>query len=547
MNAKIVEISLFGACAVKSTAPDGFVIGGVKQRALFALLATAPLGCRTRTFLQEILWGTACYDTGRQSLRRALADIKQCMGDAFGEVLAVNKTEVTLDLTKVTFLGHPSRGLFLEGMDVREAKFQQFLAHVRQDPAQLAGLFGVSAQSHVPALLPIVAILPFRALSSDAMDAVVGDWIAEETCRSLSRSRLLAVISHLSSRKLSHRSVDIDVIRTGLNADFCVAGTIRRSIGRIILDADFIDVRSGMIVWTRRFSQDEGDFLGEAQRGIAEIVTAVGASIADEALRHVSGMALRRIEDHRLLIAGVGLMHRSTIRDFARARELVEEALRRAPHQAEAHAWLGKWYVLSVFNGWSSDTSRETAQAIECTARALDLSPDNAFCLTIDGFAHNNLLRRMDIASQRYDAALASNPNSALSWLLKGVLHAFRDEGALAVRSTGKARQLSPLDPFGYFYDSLNATAYLAEGNYPQALELAERSLLLNDRHISTLRTKIVALHKLGRCAEVVAAGQELLRRQPGFSVDGYLRTHPAADFEFGRNAAEALAAAGIP
>ncbi len=48
-----------------------FEIKGAKHRALIALLVTAPLGRRTRSFLQETLRGGSCYDTGRQSLRRA--------------------------------------------------------------------------------------------------------------------------------------------------------------------------------------------------------------------------------------------------------------------------------------------------------------------------------------------------------------------------------------------------------------------------------------------------------------------------------------------
>jgi tetratricopeptide (TPR) repeat protein len=241
------------------------------------------------------------------------------------------------------------------------------------------------------------------------------------------------------------------------------------------------------------------------------------------------------------------LMHRPTLHAFARAREMLEEAARRAPYTPDIHAWLGKWYVLSVFNGWSADVVKETESALDCTARAIDISPDNAFCLTIDGFAQNNLLRRLDIANQRYTAALERNPSSALSWLLKGVLHAFCDEGMIAVDATSRARRLSPLDPFGYFYDSLNATANLAAGNYVRALELANRSLAINDRHISTLRTKIVALHNLGRKTEAIQVGQELLRRQPDFTVAAYNHNHPAADFNFGKNAAEAFRAAGIP
>jgi tetratricopeptide (TPR) repeat protein len=240
-------------------------------------------------------------------------------------------------------------------------------------------------------------------------------------------------------------------------------------------------------------------------------------------------------------------MHRPALRDFTKSRELIDEILRRTPHAAEAHAWHGKWHVLSVFNGWSADPSKDTQRAVDCTSRALDISPDNAFCLTIDGFAQNNLLRRLDIAEERYTLALKNNPNSALSWLLKGVLHAFRDEGEAAVSATSRARKLSPLDPFGYFYDTLNATAHLAHGEYQQSLELADRSLGSNDRHISTLRTKIVALHYLGRRAEAEHAAGQLLARQPHFTVAAYQKNHPAADYDFGRRVVEALSAAGIP
>ncbi len=82
MTAKLLEINLFGACSVTSAEPGAFAITGAKHKALFALLATAPFGRRTRAFLQETLWGTACYDTGRQSLRRALSDIKHLMGES---------------------------------------------------------------------------------------------------------------------------------------------------------------------------------------------------------------------------------------------------------------------------------------------------------------------------------------------------------------------------------------------------------------------------------------------------------------------------------
>jgi TolB-like protein len=547
MAGKILEINLFGACSIRSARPEGFVITGAKHRALFALLATAPFGRRTRAFLQETLWGTTCYDTGRQSLRRALADIKQIMGESYGALLCGNNLDLTIDLSRVRFVGHTQAGPFLEGLDIRERGFQNWLEGIRQNPSQLAGLFSLTDRPSFSPVLPAIAVLPFRAIGGDPSDTVLGDWLAEEICRSLSRSRLLAVISHLSCRELSLGPVDIAGVRSSLRSDFCVFGSLRRMGSHIVLDADLVDTRSGRIIWTRQFEDRAEHFLERSAEGLTAIIASIGSAIADEALAHARSHPLAEIEDHRLLIAGVSLMHRATLREFARSRELLEEALRRAPDTPEVHGWLGKWYVLSVFNGWSTDVARETGHALDCTARGLDLSPDNAFCLTIDGFAHNNLLRRMDVAEVRYNAALQSNPNSALSWLLKGVLHAFRDEGNAATDATYRARRLSPLDPFGYFYDSLDATACLSTGDYERALELADRSLSANNRHLSTLRAKIIALHNLDRRVEAIEAAQELLRRQPDFTVANYLGSHPAADNRVGRIAAAALSAAGIP
>lgn len=546
MTTKVLTINLFGACAVESVQPGAFAITGAKHRALFALLATAPFGRRSRTFLQETLWGASCYDTGRQSLRRALSDVKQAMGESFAEVLSGNNSDLELDLSKVYFLGHVGAGPFLEGLDVRERRFLEWVAAIRANPGQLAGLFSQGSPQLSP-ILPAVCVLPFRVVGGDSLDGVLGDWIAEEVCRSLSRSRLLAVISHLSCREFAASAIDISAVRTALRADYCVTGTLRRAGGELVLDADFVDTRSGRILWTRQFARRAERFMEDAAEGIGAIVAAIGAAIAEDALVHIRGVVPAAIEDHRLVIAGVTLMHRPTLRDFARARDLLEEAARRAPYNAEIQAWLGKWYVLSVFNGWATDVAHETRLATDATARALDISPDNPFCLTIDGFVHTNLLRRLDVAERRYATALDRNPNSALSWLLKGVLHAFRDEGSPAVGAAHQARRLSPLDPFGYFYDSLNASAHLATGDYAQALEFAERSLSINDRHLSTLRAKIIALHYLDRGEEAALAAAELLRRQPDFTIESYRRDHPASQFKIGRKATEAFQAVGLP
>jgi class 3 adenylate cyclase/TolB-like protein len=408
----------------------------------------------------------------------------------------------------------------------------------------LRGIFGnVSGWAKLPA----IAVLPFRTIAGAAEHAVLGDWLAEEACRSLSRSNLLAVISHWSSRSLNLHPIDLPTIRACLGVDYCVTGMLRVSSSRMVLDADLLDAASGRILWTQQFAGPVDHFLDPAAEGVAEIVAAVGRAITDHAIAHVSDRPFAELEDHRLLLAAVGLMHRPALNAFARSRELFDEVLQRAPHAAEAHAWFGKWHILSVFNGWSTDPAKDTQLAVDSTARALDINPESPFALTIDGFAHNNLLRRMDIARVRYDAALHRNPNESLAWLLSGALHAFQDEADAAVTAADTARRLSPIDPFQYYYESLSATALLSAGRFEEALAFANRSLQRHDRHVSTLRAKIIALHCLDRDDEARTVAAEILRRHPGYTVAAYLSGHPAGESALGRVAATALRAAGIP
>ena len=544
---KLLQINLFGACIVRSSRPGGFEIKGAKHRALIALLATAPFGRRTRSYLQNLLWGTSCHDGGRQSLRTALSMIKGLLRTDFDELLKVNNTEIALDLTKVDFIGAVGGGEFLEGIDIRDDDFNDWLQAVRQSPEQFFALLtGVPSVSTQPRIVPSICVLPFRLVVGEEVHSVLGDWLAEEICRSLSRSHLLNVISHLSAREIGGQRIDLARVKRMLNVDYCVTGSLRVSGNKVVLDADCLDVTTGRILWTRQFPGDLAEFLVAESQPVAEIVRTIGRTISADALAHAQGRSLSALGDHQLLIAGIGMMHQLKLSNFARSRDLIEEVIRRAPRVPEAHAWLAEWYVMSVFNGWSDNVLRDTGVALDCTARALDIDPSNTFALTIDGVVNNNLLMRLDKASERFDAALDLNPNESMAWLLSGVLSAYKDEGKDAVMRTERALRLSPVDPFGYFFDSLASTAYLAAGDWQRALALADRSMSKNDRHLSTLRARLCALHFLGRKDEARAVATDLLRRQPDFTVASYRRNHPAADFRIGQNMVAALSAAGI-
>jgi len=546
-------LRLHGAFSMAWDDGTALPVRSIKLRALIATLATAPEGRRTRGWLQDLLWSRSGHAHGRASLRRALTDLRRLFGPDFDALFETDTTEVRLRPERVTLLGTPADGALLEGIDIAEEGFEDWLRQQRSAPPARPAAAVPAPSADLPLARdgartrPALAILPLAAARGVEGTGLLGDMVAEELSRALSRCDLFDVISHLSCRNIDARRVALTEIRAALDADYLVCGNYRIDGERLDLNADFVDVRTGRISWTRALTADLRGFLHGDDTLVEALAGDIGRAVADASVELARTAPVREVETHALLISAITLMHRFSVASFARAQDYLVEVARREPRNAVVQAWQGKWHVLSAVQGWSPDLDADARAGADHCARALDLQPECGFALAIDGFVHNNLLHRHDIAMARYREALAIDPNNALAWLLKGTLHAFTDEGETAVAHARRARALSPIDPHRYFYDSLSAAAALANGDFDEALELANRSMRANRRHVSTLRARTVALQRLGRGEEARLSAEELMRADPGFSVRQYLGTHPAAKFSVGRDWAAALRAAGVP
>jgi adenylate cyclase len=396
-------------------------------------------------------------------------------------------------------------------------------------------------------LAPAIAVVPFASRLPSAEGHALGDILAEEVIRSLSQSAELNVISRLSTTAFRERNTTTEEISAHLCADYVISGAYSAVDGTIILDAELAEAKSGRILWVGRLTEDVASLLSGSEELVGQLLSAVTSVVVTRELQRSKLQPLQTLKAYTLLMGAITLMHRLSLRDFEDSRHLLQSLIDRTGRHPTPQAWLANWHVLRVQQGWSVDPREDAHCALEYTKRALDTDPDCSLALAVDGFVHMNLLKRLDIARDRYSRAIISNPNNALAWLLKGTLHAFMDEGQQAVEDTQRALRLSPLDPHRYFYDSLAASAWISARQYEAALDSALSSMKANRKHTSTLRVLAVAQWHLGMEEEARQSARELLNLDPTLTVSRWLERAPSASFAVGKEFAKVLRLVGVP
>lgn len=543
-----LQATLFGPVVLRwadgSTLP-GF---GAKHIAMFAMLATSPGQVRGRAWLADRLWGRVSQQLARSSLRQALNTMRHRMGDSFDLVFNVESDRISLRPGAVELTGGPDLGDFLEGFDIAEEGFEDWLREQRMsaDPSPAQPAPPSPAYRHAN-VTPAIAVLPFLILGADQRLDGAGDYVAQEIIRAISRTHIVDVISHLSSRSMGAPTLALHDIKAALQPDFIVTGSLRLMGERFILQVDLIDCDTGHLVWEERFSVPISTFFEPQSRLFLETAGEVVRAVLSEAVQFGAFKPLPDLPAHRLLMSAISLMFHVSKDQFVKSRAHLDElAERRLPHST-VHAWSAQWHLLHIYQGWSADPTLSRRLATDNLAAGLDANPECAMCLAIDGNVKTVLDADFNAASMTFERSLAINNSSALTNALKCVLHTFLGDGKTAIAHAERSNLLSPRDPRKHFFESLHASACLVDHDFAKAVELADSALRASPHHISAHRTKVIGLSRAGRMEEASEAVSALMRLAPNMTVSSYLQNHSARHTGVANDWADALLEAGVP
>src|SRR5271157_3991452 len=190
-----------------------------------------------------------------------------------------------------------------------------------------------------------VAVLPFKHGGSNADLAALADGLTDDTITALSKFSYLRVIARSSSSRYAGQSVDVRTAGKELNARYVMEGTLRQAGSRLRLAVQLVDTVSGAHLWAENY---ERAFSAETTFELQDdLVPRIVSTVADMngVLPRSMSEALRsrnpeELSPYEAVLRSFGYPERGTPEELVAARSGLNEAVRKAPANADAWAML---------------------------------------------------------------------------------------------------------------------------------------------------------------------------------------------------------------
>jgi TolB-like protein len=333
----------------------------------------------------------------------------------------------------------------------------------------------LSASALAPAIprpdKPSLAVLPFENMSSDPEQEFLADGMAEDIITALSRVNSLFVIARNTTFTFKGQAIDAKQVGRELGVRYVLEGSVRKIGSRIRVTAQLIDADTAHHIWAEKYDCEFNDIF-EIQD---EITRAVVASVHLQVELFEGETAGReQLNTWSLLKKAWRRLLDLDIPALEEARELAEEALRKDPKSARAHAVLSVAVEHLVEMGGGPNVARERARARDLAVKAIEINEREEYSHFALGNAYT-ALGESDQAIAAYRRALKLNPNYAVVYGVLGTALAYAGQPEESIAATLVAIRSNPRDPSIFFRYSGLAMAYYILEDFNEAIGWATK------------------------------------------------------------------------
>jgi adenylate cyclase len=377
-----------------------------------------------------------------------------------------------------------------------------------------------------------IVVLPFANLSTDAEQAYFTQGMTETVTTDLSRISGLLVISATTAAAFDGKAIDVRQISRELGVRFVLKGSVQRNDRTVRINAQLIDGRSGVQIWSETFDGDSGDPFALQDRITGRIAISIGREIFVAAARDGE---MRNIDPRSwdLVMRGIAADNKPQSLECLQQQEhFFAHAAQLDPKNSIAQAWLARAILLQSAQVHAPASLKQDAlmRGAEAAERAVALDPSNARAHLAMSYLYylRRDFERSLLASER---AIAHDRNLAMAHNMLSASLSHLGRGREAVFASETALRLDPVGPQFDVFRTTMGLARLLLGQIDDAIACFSRAREANPKLARAHLGAAIALAARGDVPGAQLAAADLLRLAPDYrlsqTVDACLPNSP--------------------
>ncbi|WP_276121425.1 adenylate/guanylate cyclase domain-containing protein [Pararhizobium qamdonense] len=386
-----------------------------------------------------------------------------------------------------------------------------------------AGESGVSTlvegrgQTGPPAVqgeLPALAVLPFKNLTGDPRLDYLCDGIADDILTGVANTRSVPVISRDSSFQFRDPSLTTAAIGHLLGVRYVVTGAVTGDATRLRLDASLADSSNSRVIWTGRFERDFDELLRLQRELGGEIVARLENEFDRVEQIRTFQVPPEALSAWQLVRRGRWHMRRRSSEDTGKAYAYFRQAHNEDPNSSAALNELAWWHLWKSWLNFADSDELKIVASYARRAALMDSLDARSYCYL--GFVEI-LEARPHSAVDLFRQAIDINPSFSLALTGLGSARALLLQPREAIHNLKEAIRLSPFEPYLFHNLGELAAAHTIDGNWPAAIEAANRSLALAPNYFYASYLKAGALARSEHFPEARHEAKLFRTRHPEF------------------------------
>lgn len=388
-------------------------------------------------------------------------------------------------------------------------------------------------------------VLPFRDLNADPQQAYFTQGITDDLITDLSGYAGMEVITSRIAFQYANSDLDLKALAKELGVRYVVEGSIRRTEDEIRINVQMIDAQRGSNLWAEQYNRPLSSLFDIQDEVRARVVSALSLKLNDADAGKDQKRYTNSFHAYDLFLQGQNhLIKRASAVDNRLAGEQFERAIAIDPSFARAYAALAMANADAYRHDWAEDPELTGRIARQQARHAIELDPELRYATLAAGYVEFFVAGNHQQAAAMAERTLQLDPKNPDAHLLLATIYVHANEYKKSEAYVESSMRLNPTPPAIYFH--IGAVGHLLQSDYPTAVNMLEKSLMVNPERLLGKIYMTIILVRMNRLDDAQWYAEEIKSTSPDFDAEQWANKQPFKDRNINRQLRDDLRKAGL-